>query len=145
MLEIMKHLENALQECSKRIAGIAKTEKEYDAKFKDLSDAGARLKTQGENLDAREKKVKHIENAVEYNERITADAEKIKKDGLELVRNQKALQAERAEFDKVKEVGEKKIKDGELRNQKQGDALVKERKEFEDKVRAYKGMRGAIE
>jgi len=84
MQAILKHLEDATNECSMRIAECAKIKKEYEAKLADLRNAELRLRDMGIELDAREGKVKRIENLVEYSRELDARAEKVKADEVAL-------------------------------------------------------------
>ncbi len=145
MEAILKHLEDALQACSTRIAGLANTEKEYVIKFDKLNDIETKLKSQGTKLDERETKIKHIEDVEEYSKSLDEKAEKIRKDGSELGPKIKEYETKVNDFQIYREKELKRIEGDDFANKKQGDALIKERNAFEAKVRAYKGMKGALE
>ena len=144
MQEILKHLEDAINECNKKLGELAKDKKEYEAKFQTLSELEIRLREQGVELDKREKKVSYVENIVEYNASITKEAERVKKESVELAKGQTALQVERVQFDTEKKNALKEIADGKIRNQKQAEALITERKEFDDKIKAYKAIKDIV-
>ena len=134
MQQILKQLENIIEECSKRLAELAREKKEYEAKFQDLSGLEAKLKEQGQDLDTREKKVKQIENIVEYSESVTIEAKRVKEEGLELAKGQKALQTERIEFEADKTTSLKEIEKGRIANEKQQKALLADKVEMDKKV-----------
>ena len=49
----MKHLEATLLETEKKLVELAKDKKEYEAKFKNLSELELKLRAQGVDLDTR--------------------------------------------------------------------------------------------
>lgn len=97
-----------------------------------------------EELDKREKGIKHIEDidkALVDSKRAIVDADKAKS------AQEKSTNAHIAQVteDRKKQAAEwKKIDDAEINNKKQADALRQERKDFNAKVTAAKAMAQAI-
>ena len=131
MEAIIKHLEDALNECSKKINELNKDKKEYEAKFKKLSEVELELKSKMSDIDTREKKVKYIENIAEYNQQLNVEAKSVREASAELVKAQRSLQTERAEFESLKSKSLQEIENLKTNNLKQQEALIEEKKNVE--------------
>lgn len=127
--------------------GIAKTkekEKEQDAQQLKIDE---QAKIQGDKvreLDTREGKLKHIESIDEA----TKEAVALKEEARGLMANQEKvrekLEVDLKNFAKVKADFDKEQASIKETNRLQVEALQQERKEFDDKVKAYKAMAAAV-
>lgn len=144
MQAILKHLEDGLNELGKRLAELAKDKKEYEAKFKDLSEIEIKLREKGKEINDREAKVKYIENVAEYSDAVAADAKRVREERTELDPKIKKHEQAVREFNDYKNAQLKSIENATIANQKQAEALIAERNEFDAKIRAYKAIKNVV-
>ena len=142
--QVLSQLESALSILQKRTTEVEKVSQDQESKDKKFDEIAEIQKAKDIELDEREAKVKHIES-------IDEASENAKKLMVEAQAGNEALDKRREEFnaDIAKEKTAiakdlKVVKDGEIANVAQAEALKKERKEFEDSVRAFKAVQAAL-
>ena len=141
---ILERLRDGIALLDERTAGLVvqtKNAESAEAKANELKES---LDAQAKDLDAREAKVKHIENIVEREDKANSLMEEAGKIMTNAEQAQKKLAGDVQKAAQEKAAGLKQVADGEDANKRQADALIKERGEFEDKVKAAKAMASAL-
>ena len=142
---VLENLNSALCDLQNKVAEADKAKGEYDTLKMKLGETETALKAKADNLNEREGKIKHIESIADFAEqakKLMAEAKAMVKDA---DKRQEILEEGFKKIAEEKAKITKELADGRDENKKQANALIKERKDFEDKMKAYKMMAAAAE
>lgn len=142
--QVLEALNSALTLLESKIAKVDEEAKVQNSERFKLDEQKDAQTTKAIELNNREAKVKDIESIVEFE----VQAKKLMAEAQTLMKNADERQAKlETGFKKLTDditKANKEIEDEKKANKKQAEALITERKEFENKVKAYRAMASAV-
>ena len=144
MEQILSELKSALSQLREKIAKADEASRATELRNVEIDKVKVEQKEKTIELAKRESAVRHIESIVDEAERARALIKEAKIGNEALDEKEKNFAEEKQRFAQHRDRELKEIQVKKEKNDKQAEALIKERNEFEARVRAFKAVQAAV-